>query len=438
MTGDVELERIVVGAGLTGLAIAWRSVASGARTVLFEASSRVGGVLRTEQLGPWRVERAAAAFPSTAARLLALHAALPNAPTIRRPPPEVNGQLLWTRSGLRALPKTPPALLASPLLRVGEKIRLLSEVLRAPRRSAEPESAYDFTRRRLGAAVAERFLRPMTLGIYGTRPEMLGVADAFPTLAAMETANGTVLRALRARRGATTREIWTFEEGMEAFPRAIASTLPNDIVRADTSVSDVCPAADSICVRTGDGASVRARSLVLTTTAPEQARLVAAVSPEASALLQGVRYVPMLVASVGLSVDDARRAPPAFGFLRAPGARGRILGAAFASNLNPGVAPEGHALWNVFLGGDADPDALLLSDEDVLDVIGRDLSVVLGAATRPVFCSIARWSRAIPVFAPGHRARMVRANALLAPHRIAISGSHVTGVGVDARAGAAP
>lgn len=430
------LERVVVGAGLCGLAHAWRSVRSGASTRVLEASPRVGGVLRTECLGPWRVEWAAAAFPSTAEKLLELHAELPDPPRIRRPAPETNAQFLWTRTGLAALPRTRRTLAVTPLLSPGAKVRLLAETLAGRRRGGAPESAYALVRRRFGAAVAERFLRPMTLGIYGTRPEDLGAADAFPTLPAMERDAGGILRGLRKRGRSTRREVWVFEGGMEAFPRAIAAALGTDVVRTSTPVADLVPSGGVLVVRAGDGACVRAREVVLATTAPEQARLVASICPEAAALLAGVRYVPMIVAAAGLGPDLAPRTPNAFGFLRSKGAPGRILGAAFPSALDPSVAPPGHALWKLFLGGGSDPDALLLSDDEVRDVVERDLATVLRARVRLAFFALARWPRAIPVLSIGHRARMARAGALLAPHGIRLSGSHVTGVGVHACAAA--
>ncbi len=52
------------------------------------------------------------------------------------------------------------------------------------------------------------------------------------------------------------------------------------------------------------------------------------------------------------------------------------------------------------------------------------------------FFAVTRWPRAIPVLAIGHRERMARAQALLAPHRIRLTGSHLTGVGVHACAAA--
>ena len=83
------------------------------------------------------------------------------------------------------MPRTPPALLTSPLLSVGAKLRALLELTRAPRQGARAETLYDFVTRRFGRAVAERFLVPFTSGIYGAHPRRLGAADAFPSLVAL-------------------------------------------------------------------------------------------------------------------------------------------------------------------------------------------------------------------------------------------------------------
>lgn len=445
MNEAATLDRVVVGAGLCGLAYAWRSVRAGASTCVLEASPRVGGVLRTERIGPWRVEWAAAAFPSTAEKLLEIHAGLPDAPVIRRPDRSTNAQYLWTRSGLEPLPKSARSFFASPLLSPGSKVRLFAELLRGARRSGAPESLYAFVSRRFGRGVAESFLRPMTLGIYGTRPEDLGAADAFPKLPEMERAHGGVLRGFlkHRRRTPTTagtprpiREVWVFEEGMEAFPKAIASALGPDVVQTSTPVADLVPVEDSTAVHTTNGACVRAREIVLATTAPEQARLVASICPEAAALLAAVRYIPMIVVSAGLGPDLAPRTPNAFGFLKSKGAPGRILGAAFPSALDPSVAPPGHALWKLFLGGGSDPGVVDLSDEEIRDIVERDLATVLSTRVPLAFFALARWPRAIPVLSIGHRERMARAGALLAPHGIRLSGSHITGVGVHACAAA--
>jgi oxygen-dependent protoporphyrinogen oxidase len=436
--------RVVVGAGICGLAAAWRAARAGEDVVLVEASPRVGGVIRTERVGPYRTERAAAAFPANAASLLALLSTLPARPEVAPPRPEADRPLLLTGRGLVAAPKGPGAFLASPLLSPAGKARLLAEPLRGPRRAAGPESAHAFVRRRFGAEAAERLLRPMTLGIYGTRPEDLGLADAFPALAEAERDAGGVLRAFARRARAArasgapraSRSLRVFAEGMEALPRAVAAALGARVVTA-APVAALRPGPEGVVVEHADGTRRGARAVLLAAPAHEQARLVAPFAPVAADLLAAVRYVPMAVVAVGLAPGECPPVPQAFGFLRGAGARVRILGATFASRLDPSVAPEGHALLRVFLGGGADPGAVDLSDDAVRDVVTRDLSRALGGPVRPSVVAVHRWPRAIPVLAPGHRARMAAARRLLAPHGIGLTGSHVTGVSVDSCCSAA-
>ena len=108
----------VVGAGITGLSIAWRARREGRSVLLLEAAPRVGGVIRTERVGPggaYRVERAAGTFPSSAAALLELHASLPSPPPIHPPSSDMAAPWILGARGLVALPKG-PAFVVSPLL----------------------------------------------------------------------------------------------------------------------------------------------------------------------------------------------------------------------------------------------------------------------------------------------------------------------------------
>lgn len=423
----------VVGGGFAGLCAAWRARRAGRSVVVLEAAPRVGGVVRTDRVGGYRVERAAGTFPSSAAALLEVHASLPEPPAIHRPDPGTTGQWIWTRRGLVALPRNPPSLLRSPLLPARAKVRLLLETTRGPRRGGPPESAHAFVRRRFGLDVAERLLRPMTLGIYGSPPESIGMGDAFPAIPEMERRSGSLLKAMAARRGATKREVWVFQDGMEAFPRAIAQAL-GDAVRTGAPVTALEARADGARVRCADTTYV-ARHVLLATTADVQARLVAPLSSVAAETLAAVRYVPMVVVAVGLPPGRSPPIPAGFGFLRGHGAKGRILGALFPSCLHPGVAPTGHALLNVFLGGGADPAAIDLADDEVRSIVVRDLSVALGGRVTPDLLDVHRWPRAIPLLSPGHRARIAQAQRLLPPS-VGLSGSHVTGVGVHACAAA--
>jgi protoporphyrinogen/coproporphyrinogen III oxidase len=428
MSEPVDL--CVVGAGLCGLSAALRARAAGRSVVVLEAAARVGGVIRTERVGAYRVERGAATFPSTAAGVLELAALCPDPPATVEPEPAAARQLLWTAAGLVPVTRNPAGLVASGLLSPIAAARAALEPLLARRRARTPESAGAFVRRRFGGTIADRFLAPMTAGIHGSDPAALGVADAFPALAAMEREHGSVLRALRRRRGGVARRVLTFSGGMESFPRAMGEAL-GEALRTASPVERLVERGEFVSVETAAG-TLRAREVVLAATAREQAALTAAHSAEATEILEAVRYVPMVVVAVGIPPGGSPPIPKAFGFLRGRGARARILGASFPSVVDPSCAPAGHALLTVYLGGGRDPEPLRWDDGRVAAQVEHDLSLALGGPVRPDLVSVHRWERAIPVLSPGHRARMARAQACLAPLRIRLSGSHVTGVGVAA------
>jgi protoporphyrinogen/coproporphyrinogen III oxidase len=423
-------DRIVVGGGIAGLAAAWWAAHAGEDVLLLEESDRLGGVIATQRHAGYRVERAASTVPSTARNLLRLLATLPEVPALIPAGPAARAQLLLTRHGLEPVPRSPRALLRTRLLGIGDRLRALAEVVRAPRRARDAETLDAFVRRRFGSAVAERFLAPFTNGVYGAHPRRLGAADAFPSLVALEARRGSILRGLAAEGGPGRRHVLVPPDGMESLPRALGAALgPRAVTRA--AVRTIVPRGEVVEVRTADGVAYVAREVVLSVPPPRQAALLEPFAPHVGEILDAVAATPIAVIALGLPAGHAPL-PEAFGFLRGRGARTRVLGATFASRIAPTAAPEGHGLALVYLGGSEDPEALALDDARLADLAVEGLGGALGTRLTPDLVHVIRHPQAIPLFAPGHRSRMARAQSLLARWRIRLAGAHVSGVGLDA------
>lgn len=427
-------DQIVVGGGMSGLAHAWWSARRGERVIVLEAGERVGGVIATAESNGYRHERAATSVPSSAKHLLDLIASLPEPPPLVASEDAAKRQFLFGRTGLVDVPRSPRSLLTTRLLTARGKLRIFGELLRGRRRVIGPETLHGFVRRRFGLGVAEAFLRPFTSGIYGASPDRLGAADTFPKLVAMERRRGSVLRALIADRdpSAGKRKVLLPEGGMETIPRAIAQAL-GDRVRLRTPVARIEPGGHGhrAIVHLADGSALEGDEVTLAIRAPAQQALVAEMHPHAADLLSGVTYVPIVVAAVGYPRTRGPAVPAGFGALRGPRSRARVLGATFNAQLNPAVAPEGHELVTCYLGGSEDPGILYLSDDALRRVVLGDLAVALGRAIEPDLFKIWRWAQAIPLFAPGHRARMAEVAADLASSRLRLLGSHATGVSLN-------
>lgn len=433
-------DRLVVGAGLSGLADALHAKQRGARVHVLEAAPQVGGVVATHTRHGYRYEAAATSLPSSARELLALLASIGREDVLMPASEAAKAQFLLTSQGLERVPRSPTSMLRTRLLTFRGKLRAFGEVLQGRAEPSASETLFDFVARRFGHEIADGFLRPFTNGIYGCAPEKLGAADAFPRLVALEQRRGGVIRGLMAGglggsasaqpRG--KREVLMPVDGMAAVPQALADALGEhvetgiEVTRVEAGTLDAAAR-----VHTSEGRVLEAETLVLATRAPTQASLLKDSHPEIAAVLSNVQYVPMVVCAVGYARGAGPDLPGGFGFLRGPTSDARILGATFNSRLNPAVAPEGAALLSAFVGGSEDTTAVDLDDDALRAIVLADLQRALGAPIDPTVFEITRWRGAIPMFTPGHRVRMAEANAALGDARIHLLGSHVTGVSLN-------
>lgn len=424
---------LIVGAGISGLALAHRLHRHGRDVTLMDAGETPGGNLRTEavstEAGDWRLDLGPNSFSDTLGVFDPLIEELHLADQVVTAGAEAGRRFLFLDGRLQELPSKPPRLLLSSVLPLSARLRLLGEpwVRRRPP-DAPPETLAAFCDRRLGRAVRERLLTPFVGGIYAGDPERLGAADAFPTLVELEREHGSLLRGMR-RRGPPGRRPTpaNFDGGMATLPRAMAAAL-GPRCRTQRPVTRVEPVERGYRVTTPDG-PLETESLVLATPAHTTADLLDELLPDAAPLLRGIRYAPMVVAHVGLRTTDCGALPPGFGFLVPRGEGVRILGAVRASRLFPGRAPEGHELVTVFVGGELDPTAIELGDDELRRVVRDDLRRLAGVVAEPTLFRVTRWPRAIPQYEVGHTERLERIDELLAPrHGIHLLGNWRGGI----------
>ena len=119
----------IVGGGIAGLTAAYRLKQRGARVVVYEASERSGGSIRTErrdgyvaELGPNSLASPPPSFRDLAAALGLESSLLPASPAARN-------RYIVRRGKLVPVPLTPQAVLTTRLLSNGAKLALFGEPL---------------------------------------------------------------------------------------------------------------------------------------------------------------------------------------------------------------------------------------------------------------------------------------------------------------------
>ena len=455
----------IIGGGVSGLSAAYslaKQQKKGAELnyVLFEAGSRLGGVIATERVDDFVIEAGPDSFLSEkpwatdlcrelglADQLIGSHDAE------RRTNILLNGRLVPLPDGLMFMvPTNFSAAFFSPLFSWSTKLRFLREWFYRPAPDLPESTAADLVERHYGREMVERVADPLLSGVYGGSADELSASSVLARFAEIEARQGSLGRAMVAARklknlstepgsagqpGAAvptrsgTRSIFTsLKNGMQSITDALAAQIPDSERRLNTRIESVKPEFGKWLVASS-GRTEEFDGVIIAAPAYVAAELLRSQIPQISAELEQIRYSSSI--TVTLAYDDKTRAslPPGFGFL-VPRTEGkRILACTFLHNKFPGRAPKDRALLRCFLGGSRDEEILRLRDDEITSIVRRELQEILGITDAPDFVKIFRWPRAMAQYTVGHKARVERLREIVssAPG-LALAGNAYGGIGI--------
>jgi oxygen-dependent protoporphyrinogen oxidase len=449
---------VIIGGGLSGLCAAYGTVtrAAGAgrpvEVVVLEAKDRVGGAIGTHRVEGFTIESGADSFITNKPHGVQLCHALGlgdqligTDPAHRRSFVVREGRLAPVPEGFVLMaPNRLGPLLATPILSLRGKLRMLLDLVLPRRDDDSDESLAAFVKRRLGREALDRLVQPLVAGIYTADPAELSLKATLPQFPAMEQEHRSlILGALRQARKARSVErnasgaryglFVTLSEGMDTLPRALAAALPQGTVRTGTAVRRISRAdpAAPWSVELLDGPPMSARVVVLATEAHASARLLDGFDPDLAQRLRTIPYASSLIVSVGYRRDQVAHPLDGFGAV-VPAIEGRsILAISFLSVKFPRRAPAGTVLMRVFVGGATQPELFELDDDAVTGLVERELAELLGVTGAPLLVEVSRHCRTMPLYTLGHLERVAGIRALAARHsRLILTGNAFDGVGI--------
>ncbi len=333
MNADV----IIIGAGLSGLACAATLRDNGLEPLVLEASNGIGGRIRTDQRQGFLLDRGFQVLQTwyPDARHLLDYDRLDLRPFYPGALVRVGGRLLRVSDVWRR-PLRLPEMLVSPVGTLADKLRLLALRQRCLRGDLEalyhrPETQACADLRALGfsARIIDRFFKPFFSGVFFD-PELAVSSRAFEFVFRAFALGDTALPA----------------RGMGEIPAQLAARLTRAQVRTGCRVDCITERA----VTLASGERLRARALVIATSAPAAARLLNPSTATAATASRGTTCVYF-----------AAVRPPIEGpylVLNGEG-HGHINSLLCPSNLSGYYAPMGQTLVSVNChGAEHNPDTL--------------------------------------------------------------------------------
>ena len=309
--------------------------------------------------------------------------------------------------------KPPPAFLASSLLSLSGRARLLCEPLIPTKRDDAPESIWDFAARRIGREAADILVGPMVSGIYGGDAKQLSLAHCFPRMADMEHTYGSLFKALLAKKRENKNAsamgpsgvLTSFKEGIHVLPDTAARQL-DGVVRTGVRVNALRQTKSGYTVETDTGEFFDTKSVVVALPTHIAAGICAPLDRHLANALLAIPYAHMAVVCTAYPRDAIGNSLDGFGFLIPRSEKLHALGCLWTSSLFPTSAPDGTVLLRTMFGGYNDPDAVSLTDEELLDLVDREIHPLLEIKGKPDFVRIYRHHNGIPQYLLGHGLRL--------------------------------
>lgn len=413
----------IIGGGTAGLAAAYelaRLAREGAAVqgVLFEASTRLGGIVETVREGGFVIECGPDAWVSEKPWALELAKELGLGDEVmasndarRKTYVLIDKRLQAMPDGMRMMvPGDLDALDASELFSAGAKRAYRDEVVRAEElRASAPthdESVAEFVRRHFGDEVLEKIGAPLLSGVFGGDVEKLSVRAVMAPFVAMEREHGSLIAALQLRAGSakTLPVFTTLRNGMGTLVDRIIATIPEDWIRLTAEVKFVSREENGWLVGTARG--VERFDAVMMAAPVDVARALLAPVDERAGQLMEMEASSSVVVGFGF-VDAARFVvPQGFGFLVPPGSDNLLLACTFVDQKFDDRVPQGGRLVRAFFGGKAADRLMLCGNDETASVARMELARILGPLPEPQMTVVRRWPRSLPQYGVGHLERM--------------------------------
>ncbi|MCE9107814.1 protoporphyrinogen oxidase [Bacteroides pyogenes] len=410
-------EIVVIGAGLTGLTVAYELARKNKDVEVLEQQDRIGGQIRTYTENGFTFESGPNTGVISCPEVAELFESLSPECRLETACEDSKRRLIWKKGKFRPLPSGLFSAICTPLFTFKDKLRILGEPFR-PKGTDPDEPVGLLARRRLGNSFLHYAVDPFLSGVYAGDPMRLVTRYALPKLYNLEQNHGSFIRGAIAkakvpkteRDKLATKKVFSARGGFGHLVQALGRAIGNDRITLSVKGVTVEPAAQgwrvSFLSAAGEKQCIDCEKVVTTVGAYALPQILPFVEKEDMDKIAALHYAPIMQIAVGLH-DTGGKKHSAFGGLVPSCEKKDVLGILFPSSCFDGRAPEGGMLFSYFVGGVRHPEYLDKTDEEIEQMVRETLHSMLGYPedVRPDLVRIFRHRRAIPQYDVGSGAR---------------------------------
>lgn len=382
---STEFDHIVIGAGISGLGAAHFSARRGRRTLVLEASERVGGCINSPSFaalnGFWTEAGGHTCFNSYG-HLLSI---LDDLGLTQQVQPKLKvGYKLWKQGQRRSI---------SSALHLFEAARSLPKLFTAPKDGRSVRDYY-------GTVLGQRNYQDVLQHAF--QAVICQPADDYPAEALFR----------RKPRRKEVMKAFTFAQGIATIPNAIAAQSALD-VRTRQQIAHIDSSDTGFRVQLQDGSLLQSTYLTLAVPPDVAAQLLPTGFDAARALVADIGMAEIETLVLIFRHDDLKHLPPIAGLIAVEDA----FYSAVSRDFLPDAQYRGFAFH--FRPGVLDAEAQI-----------HRACAALGVSAERIAAQTSVQNR-LPALRAGHLARVAQLDAALAGTRLALTGNWFLGVSME-------
>jgi len=400
---------VIIGAGLTGLTTAWHLKKRDLDFLVLEQSDRLGGVIHSVNEHGFLYEEGPNSGVISNIEVIRLFEELASDCQLEVANNFVKKRYVLKKGKWEPLPGGFKEAVSTPLFTLRDKFRILLEPFR-PAGKDPHETLAGLVRRRMGKSFLDYAIDPFIIGVYAGDPNRLVPKYALPKLYNLEQQygsfiGGTIKKKFQPKSEETrkvTRDVFSVKGGISSLINALENKIGQNRILLSTREVRVTPVSDyfevSYLDALGERITLQTKKVISTVGAHQLDKLMPFIESNALSKITALHYTRVLEVVLGFKKWNGMKLD-AFGALIPIVEKRDLLGVLFMSALFEGRAPEGGALFSIFMGGVRRQDIYKLPEEEVKKIVQREFCDLMQLdGFQPDLFKIIRHSYAIPQY----------------------------------------
>jgi len=413
---SIQKDIVIIGAGLTGLTLAFYLKKAGKSVAIIEKDNRTGGVIQSHHEDGFLFESGPNTGVLSHPEVAELFEDLNSNCELITANPKAKKRLIWKGKKWHAIPSGPISAITTPLFSLKDKFYVLGEPFRKP--GTNPmENLSDFVKRRLGKSFLDYAVDPFVSGVYAGNTDYLIPKYALSKLYNLEQQYGSFIkgsmqkakeRKNNPRLQKATREVYSAKGGLEQLTMALTKAIGNENIFLNCHSTEINIEEGNYRINTfvdGEETLFSAQKVITTIGAYALPQLLPFVKKEQLQPFNALKYAKVVQVILGFNKWEGIDIN-AFGGLVPSIENKKILGVLFTSSFFTERAPEGGALLSVFMGGTRRPEQIDMSEDELVKLLLQELPPMMGLNVfKPNLIKVFRYQHAIPQYGASSKER---------------------------------